>query len=223
MRKDKVKAYELRRKNKSYSEISRLLSIPKSTLNSWFKREEWSQVIRDQLGRETSFAFPKRLASIRKANRNRWLTIHESYRQAGEQEFESLKSDPLFLASLMLYWGGGDKNLEGPNGPRVKIANNDPRLIQVFYYFLTNVLAVPDHKISLWLLLYPDLSEEMQKKFWSKATGIPLIRFKKSQYIKGRHPKKRLSYGVCNLLVNSRELKEKIMVWLELSQRMLLA
>jgi hypothetical protein len=223
MRKDKIKAYELRRQEKSYSEISRSLNIPKSTLAVWFKSQDWSQDIRRRLGQEQSFSNPKRTAAIRKANKERWSKIHQSYRDTAEKEFKTYKDHPLFLAALMLYWGEGDKHTIGPNSGQVKLANTDPAMLRIFYLFLKNVLNISMEKISVWLLLYPDLADEMQKNFWSKATGIPLGRFKNSIYIKGKHPTKRLSYGVCNIYVHSRELKEKLMVWLELSQRMLLS
>lgn len=218
MRKDKVKAYELRRQEKSYSEISKLLGISKGTLAGWFQKEDWSRKIRDRLGSTVSLAYPKRLAAIQKANRARWAKIHQEYRDTGRQEFEQLKNDPLFIAGVMLYWGEGNKGV----GSQLKLANSDPTMIRLFYMFLKNVMSVPQDKIRVWLLLYPDLVDEMQKRFWIRATGIPRSQFSNSIYIKSRHPTKRLSYGVCNIYVSSREFKEKMMVWLELCQKMFL-
>lgn len=219
MRKDKVRAYELRRQNKSYSQISKLLGIPKSTLTDWFKDEEWSKKIRNKLGKEYSLFSPKRLEAVVKANKKRWANIHQEYRDAGEKEFETLKNNPLFLAGVMLYWGEGEKS---PKMSRLKLANTDPSMIKIFYIFLKDVIKVPKDKILIWLLLYPDLVDDMQKRFWNRATGIPLSQFKSSIYIRGRHPTKRLSYGVCNIYVCSREFKEKMMVWLDLYQKMLM-
>lgn len=219
MRKDKVKAYELRRQEKSYSEISRALNIPKGTLAGWFKKEEWSQAIRDKLGALQSLAYPKKLAAIQKANRERWANNHEAYRNSGKKEFEIFKDNPIFLAAIMLYWGEGDKS---PKYSKVKLANTEPLMIRLFYIFLKDVIKVSPNRICIWLLLYPDLKDEMQKTFWSRATGVPLSQFKNSIYIKGRHPTKRLSYGVCSIYVQSRELKEKMMTWLDLYQKILI-
>lgn len=216
MRKDKVRAFELRRKGKSYSEISKALNISKSTLGTWFGDLDWSQKIRDQLGKEQSLSFPKRLAAVVRANKQRWAKTHQSYRDAGTREFETLRNNPLFIASLMLYWGEGEKT---PKMSRVKLSNSDPIMIRVFYKFLRETLDIPSERIFVWLLLYPDLIDTAQKSFWSRATGIPLSQFKGSIYIKGRHPTRRLSYGVCNIFVQSRELKEKILVWLDLAQK----
>ncbi len=219
MRKDKVRAYNLRREGKSYKQIRKLLGIPLGTLGGWFKNEEWSKEIRDRLGKEQSSSFPKKLQAIIKANKKRWANIHQGYRDAGEREFEILKNNPLFLAGIMLYWGEGEKS---PKMSRLKLANTDPSMIRIFYKFLKDIIKVPKDKILVWLLLYPDLADDMQKRFWSRATGVPISQFKGSIYIKGRHPTKRLSYGVCNIYVSSREFKEKIMVWLDLYQKMLL-
>lgn len=218
MRKDKVRAYKLRRNGKSYKQIKKLLGIPLGTLGGWFKDEEWSQKIRDKLGAKASTAFPAKLAAIVKANKNRWAKTHQEYRDAGEKEFETLKNNPLFLAGVMLYWGEGEKATQMS---RLKLANTDPQMIRLFYVFLKDVVRVPKEKICIWLLLYPDLVDDMQKRFWSRATGVPLSQFKGSIYIKGRHPTKRLSYGVCNIYVSSREFKEKMMVWLDLYQKTL--
>lgn len=218
MRKDKEKAIELRRQNKSYKFISRELNIPLGTLAGWFKNELWSQDIRDKLGQEASLAFPDKLKLMVAANKKRWADLRKSYQEEAVKEFQKHKKDPLFLAGIMLYWGEGNKGLRGS---QVKLANTDPAMIRIFYDFLKDVIAVPLEKICIWLLLYPDLLDNVQKNFWSKATGVPLSQFKNSIYIRGKHPTKRLSYGVCNIYVSSREFKDKIMTWLDLSQKML--
>jgi len=218
MRKDKIKAYELRRKEKSYSEISRTLKIAKSTLAGWFKDEDWSRDIRNKLGALQSLSYPKKLSAIIKANKERWSKIHQNYRDVGEKEFKLLKDNPLFIAGLMLYWGEGNNSQKYSE---VKLANSDPVMIKVFYNFLKDALGLPKNRIFVWLLLYPDLADDMQKRFWSKAIGVPLLQFKNSIYIKGRHPTKRLSYGVCNIYVQSRELKEKILTWINMYKNIL--
>ena len=215
MRKDKEKAIELRHQNKSYKSISRELGIPLGTLAGWFKNEEWSQEIRDKLGTEASLAFPDKLKRIVAANKKRWADLHETYRQEAVKEFKKYKNDPLFLAGIMLYWGEGEKQQKSS---QVRLSNSEPEMLKIFYLFLTKVLKIHPDKVFSWLLLYPDLIDSVQKNFWSKAPNIPLDNFKKSIYIKGRHPTKRLSYGVCTVVVSSRALKERILKWLELYQ-----
>ncbi len=218
MRKDKEKAIELRHQNRSYKSISRELNIPIGTIAGWFKDELWSQDIRDKLGAKASMAFPTKLVAIQKANRARWAKKYKEYKLNAESQFSQFKNDPLFISGLMLFWGEGNKS---PKDSTVRLANSDPAMIRIFYNFLTNTMGVDPNKIKIHLLLYPDLVDEMQKSFWSKAIGIPLSQFIKSTYIKGRHPTRRLSYGVCMIYVCSRELKDKILVWLNLYQKIL--
>jgi len=218
MNPDKEKAFELRRSIKSYKAIHKELGIPLSTLSGWFKNEEWSTEIRDRLGKEQSLSFPKKLEAMVKANKERWGKIHQSYRDAAEKEFESLKDNPLFLAGIMLYWGEGEKKQKSS---AVRLSNSEPEMIRIFNIFLTKTLKIPQNKIWGWLLLYPDLVDSVQKNFWSKATGLSLGQFTKSTYIKGRHPSKRLSYGVCTIIVRNRALKERVLKWLELYQNYL--
>lgn len=218
MRKDKEKVFELRRLGKSYKQISRELGIPISTLAGWLKNEPWSQEIKNRLSIKVSLANSRALELMAQANRERWKLRHEEYRTAAVKEFEKLKNNSLFLAGLMLYWGEGEKQQKSS---QVRLGNSDPEMLKLFYLFLTKSLKISPDKIFAWLLLYPDLVDSTQKNFWSKATGIPLNRFKKSIYIKGRDPKKRMSYGVCTVVVSSRELKERVLKWLELYQHYL--
>ena len=215
MRKDKEKAFELRRQNKSYKSIGRELHIPLSTLAGWFRNELWSQDIRDKLGQEASLAFPDKLKRMVAANKKRWAYIYKSYRQEATAEFSKLKHDPLFLAGIMLYWGEGEKKSKSS---LVRLANSEPEMIKIFNLFLRKTLGISSEKVYAWLLLYPDLIDSVQKNFWSKSAGLSLDQFKKSIYIKGRHPTKRLSYGVCTIFVSSRALKERMLKWIELYQ-----
>lgn len=215
MRKDKEKAFELRHQNKSYKAIGRELGIPLGTLAGWFRDELWSQDIRDKLGIEASLAFPEKLRGIIVANKKRWANLRETYRREAIKEFSELKDDPLFLAGIMLYWGEGEKQQKSS---RVRLSNSEPEMIKIFNLFLTKRLKISAEKVSARLLLYPDLVDSVQKNFWGKATGLSLGQFKKSIYIKGRHPTKRLSYGVCTIYISSRALKERMLKWLELYQ-----
>lgn len=220
MRKDKEEAVKLRLSGKSYKQISRELGIPLGTLGGWFQNQAWSIEIRDRLSAETSLLNPQKLRLMAAVNKERWEAKRQEYRTAAVREFEQLKHDPLFLSGIMLYWGEGEKQ---PKSSVVRLGNSEPEMIRVFNLFLTKALGISSDKIFAWLLLYPDLVDTVQRNFWGKATGLTPVQFKKSIYIKGRHPTKRLSYGVCTITVQSRALKERILKWLELYQNFLRA
>lgn len=214
MRKDKEKAFELRRAGKSYKQIRAEVSIPIATLSDWFKNEEWSQEIKSKLVSEASLANPIKIKLMAVATREKWQKIHELWQQEAVSEFPKLKDNPLFISGIMLYWGEGDRILK--NG-KVRLANSDPEMIKLFYKFFL-IIGIPNEKIYASLILYPDLIDRVQKNLWSKLTRIPLSQFKNSVVIKGRRATRRSSYGVCQVCVNSRQLKEKIMKWIELYQ-----
>lgn len=150
------------------------------------------------------------------ANKNKWDTWHGECRQEAIDEFIGLQGNRLFLAGLMLYWGEGDKVMK--NGI-VRLANSDPEIIKIFYSFLNKILLVPREKIMIKLTLYPDLKDIIHKKLWSDILNIPLVQFRTSAIITGKHPTKRLSYGVCSIEVYSRKLKEKMFTWIKLYQK----
>ena len=219
MRKDKEKAFELRRQGQSYGLISKNLGISKSTLAGWFKHEIWSREIRNKLFLENSLLNPARVRLMVTANKKTWDKGHEECRDEAVKEFPGLQDNHLFVSGLMLYWGEGDKVLKNGN---LRFTNSEPEMIKIFCLFLTKALNIPTNKIAARLLLYPDLADAPQRKFWSKVINIPLENFRKSVYITGRHPTRRLSYGVCNVDVYSRKLKEKVLKWLELYRQYLI-
>ncbi len=210
MRNDKHLAIEMRKRGKSYGKISKELDIPKSTLSGWFSALKWSRELKEELTRKANYVSRKRLLRVNKARQEGWEKWREEFRKAARKEFPRLLKNPLFVLGLGLYWGEGDHRLE--NG-KVSLVNTDPKIIRLFGEFLRKVLGVPEEKIRAWLILYPDLSEKKCKNFWSEVSGVSLERFRKTQFIRGRHPTRRTTHGMCTIQVNSRGLKEKIFIW----------
>ncbi len=218
MRNDKHLAIQLRKKGLSYNKISKELGIPKSTMHYWFRDEVWSQKIKEELNRKNIYVAKKRLRKIIIKRQAYWEKWREEHRQEARKEFPKLKNNPLFISGIMLYWGEGDSVLKNCI---VSLANTDPEMIRIFSAFLQKICRTPKEKIRIFLNLYPDLNDDICKKFWSKISGIPTEQFTKTQFIEGRHPTKRLEYGVCHIRLSSRGLKEKIFVWLKLYQKKL--
>jgi len=216
MRKDKEKAFELRRSGKSYKQIKKELRVPMATLSYWFKHELWSSDIKRRLASEASLANPEKIKLLVRATKEKWQKIHNSWQQEATREFPKLRNNHLFTAGLMLYWGEGDKKVENS---QVRLSNSEPGMVKVFYLFLIGVMKIPSEKIKFNLLLYPDLADMPMRRLWSITTGIPLAQFRKSVYIQGRHPTRRLSYGVGNIRVGSRKHKEKILEWIKLCEK----
>lgn len=219
MRVDKAKALELRRSGKSYNEIKQELRIPPSTLSGWLAKSKWSAKIRARLSKE---AQEKHTIHIRSLNliRGAYLTkLYEEARGEAKREFQYFKLHPLFVTGITIYWGEGDKT----HGHNVRIANTDPLMIKLFVRFLAEVCGIPKERIRIWILLYPDLDEKQCINFWIKSSGLRKRNFTKSIIIQGRHKTRRVHFGVCNVGVSSKYLKQKLSVWLQLLPQYLLA
>src|SRR5258706_12782493 len=98
MRKDKEKAFELRRQGLSYKKIRTELGIPIATLSDWFRRESWSYELKNRLASEVSLANPEKLRLMVKSTREKWERIHLAWQQEAIDEFPKLKNNLLFIA-----------------------------------------------------------------------------------------------------------------------------
>ena len=213
MRNDKHLAIKLRKKGLSYAKISKELDIPKSTLSDWFCKIGWSVDIKKELIRKANYVAKHRLVLLNKKRQAMWEQWREKARQQARDEFLQFILNPLFISGIMLYWGEGDSKLENSI---VRISNTSPEMIRLFALFLQKICLIPKEKLRMSLILYPDLKEKKCKQFWSFASGVSENQFTKTQFIQGRHPTKRLTNGIGIIYVSSRELKEKIFVWIGL-------
>lgn len=212
MKNNKGLAIKLRRENKSYNEISKILKIPKSTLSDWFKNDPRSQKIKMALSQKSNPNIAKRIHLFTELNKQRWEKWREEARKEAKIEFIKLLNKPLFIAGLMLYWGEGDNKPKNP----LRLTNTNPKVISLYVKFLITILRIPKKIIKINLILYPDLNEKKCLNFWSNITDINSANFYKTQFIKGRHPTKRVNNGICMIICNSRQLKEKILTWIDL-------
>ena len=216
MRNDKDAAIALRKDGKSYREICKILKIPKSTLNGWLSGIKWSQEIKKRLSEIALENARVRMKEMARQAGNDRLKLYQQKRIIAGQKFKKFKQEKLFISGLMIYWGEGDSNLK--NGA-IRVANTDPLMLRLFHVFLKKYLSEISDKAKAYLVLYPDLNDDVCRKFWSEQIGVPLEKFIKSQYIKGRHPTKRLSYGICTIIITSRAYKEMINAWIELIKK----
>lgn len=211
MRNDKEIALGLRRGGLSYYEISKTLGVPKSTLSGWFSRIDWSVELKKKLTKQAFEKSYPAFHAMREANSLRWRKWRESARKEAEFQFFPLSNNPLFIAGVMIYWGEGDKIPKNP----IRVSNTDPQMLAIFRRFLINVCGVPSDRIKASLIIYPDLSDEICRDFWVTHTGVPSTQFYKTQTIQGKHKTKRSPYGICVIQTSTRQLKEKILVWIE--------
>ncbi|TSD03198.1 MAG: Uncharacterized protein Athens071416_259 [Parcubacteria group bacterium Athens0714_16] len=210
MKDKKDRAFELRKNGHTYAYISEILGVPKSTLSDWFAHHPWSEEIR----KKNSIVSAKR--NIQNLNEKTKNKLKEKYKKAekeAEMEFKKHKNNPLFVAGLMLYIGEGDKNIVDG---MIRISNFDPNVLKIFMLFLDKFFFVKKEKVKFWILLYPDLNEKTCKVWWKNKLQIGDRDFYKNQIIKGKHKKKRLQYGVGNIILSNKFLKKKLLRWIDL-------
>lgn len=218
MRSDKNLAIALRRQGKSYGEIRKKLGVPKSTLATWFRHDHLSARVKNILTEQARENSRQRIKKLVAFNKIRWEQWREEARIEARKKFSLLAKNPLFAAGLTLYWAEGDSRAENP----FRLTNTDPRMIALYTKFLTEAIDVPKENLRPTIILYPDLSEKECLTFWSKIIGVPKTQFYKTQFIKGHHPTKRLSRGICMIMCGNRQLKEKILVWIDLLSKKLI-
>ena len=212
MRTDKFEATQLRRRGKSYSQISELLHIPKSTLSEWLGDKPWSQAIRRDLELKEKKRSSLRLKRLNAVKKRYYGDLYHTARTEARNSFPELLHHPSFLLGMGIYWGEGNKLSHGS----IRVSNVDPSLLNAFIRFLVEIGKFDHSRIRAWILLYPDLQEPVCKNYWSHQLQLDRSQFTKSIVIDGRHKTRRLHQGVCTVGLTNRYFKEQMLEWLRL-------
>lgn len=208
-------AVALRRRGFTYSEIAKLIEVSKSTVHNWFLGESWSQDIteknRTQIARDNS----KRISLLNKARGNQSRKLAEEAERAAAVEFKHYKTNPLFIAGVMLYVSQGDLKNRGT----IRLSHTQMHIHRTFIRFAEEYLGVSREKVRFWLLLYPEHKEIECTRLWSRNINIHKDQFHKTQYMHVTHKGKTLHSGVGNTIIGGTVLKRKLMKWVELASK----
>ena len=205
----------MRKQGKTYNEINRLLGIPKSTLSGWFEGLEISARIKRRLWTRNQRKWAE---SITNYNKKRALDVfnrNNETQQRISKEIGRLTKRELMLIGTALYWAEGDKKQRW----RCKFCNSDPKMIKTIMEFFRDVCKVPGNKFRAYVQIYPNISEQKAKIFWSKISGIPLKQFGKTQTAISKSSKfKRssdtLPYGTFSVKICDVNLTNRIKGWI---------
>lgn len=212
----KNKALELRKNGYSYNYISEITHISNATLSLWFSNSNWSKDVLIKNKIKNINESKQRILSMNTARRTNLSNKYKNAQDEAELDFKKHKKDPLFIGSLMLYLGEGDKStLTG----LVRMGNIDSSVLKIFIKFLLTYCDVPIKKIKFWLLSYPDLDSKKCLEHWLKELNLNIDNVYKTQIIQGKHKTKRLLYGVGNIILSNKVLKIKILKWIDLASK----
>lgn len=212
--KDRQEAIELRKKGKTYSEIREELNISKSTLSEWLSKlpltSEQIKNLEKSKKNNRVLGIEKIRLTKQKKREARIKAIYENQKVY----WGKLSKRELEIAGIFLYWGEGNKRLNGS----VSLNNTDPKVMKFTLFWLKNSLLVPQEKIKVDLHLYSDMETEEEISFWSKELNLPLSQFRKPYIKKSKRidiDQKGFGHGTCALVVNDVRLKEKVMMSIE--------
>ena len=128
-----------------------------------------------------------------------------------KQRLLTLTDKELRIAGLFLYWGEGNKRLNGP----VSLNNTDPQVMQFTLCWMTKSLGIPREKIKVYLHLYKDMNAKQEIMYWKNMLKLSLSQFAKP-YIKESKRKnivhKGFGHGTCGLVISDIRLKERVMM-----------
>lgn len=91
----------------------------------------------------------------------------------------------------------------------IEFTNSDPKIIFTFGRFLREIICADWSRVKGQVFLYPDLKESELIPFWSKVSGIPVLRFQKSILLKGTKNKKS-QYGTFKIRYSNKDDFEKL-------------
>lgn len=210
----KIKATQLRKEGKSYSEIKKILGVSKSTLSNWLKDIELTKEQKSRLNklRATAYLGAKKRQSTS-------LEHHHRIKEESKKEVVRLVKNPFFVAGLMLYWAEGSKN-----SGSVQFSNSDPAMIKIMMRWFREFCDIPENKFRVGLFMHSLHIRKDCQGFWQKVTSIPLTQFHKP-YIKPTifsNRKNKLYEGTCKIVIHSRNLLSRIIGWKDGAEKILL-
>ena len=169
------RARGLRAQAWTLGEIAEELGVSKSSVSLWVRDVRFDEAAADERSRTRHEAGATR-ARQRGPNvlqRRKQAEIDEGHRD-GLARVGRLSDRDLLIAGTMLYAGEGAKT-DGD----VKLANTDPRMIELFCKWLRHFFDVDEARLRVRLYLHQGLDLEEASCFWSDLTGIPRTQFGK--------------------------------------------
>lgn len=208
---ERRRVIKLRKLGATYSDIRAELNISKSTLSDWLRSypltKKQIDLLEKRKTRNKKLAIERYISTMQMKREKRFSILFKE----GKKRWKSLNERELELAGIFLYWGEGNKRMNGP----IAINNTDPNVLKFTLYWLKIALKIPINKIKVHLHLYSDMNKESERKYWNRELNIPLSQFSKP-YIKSSKrsdiDQKGYGHGTCGIAVSNVRLKERIMM-----------
>jgi len=209
------KALEQRKKGLSYSEISRQLHVPKSTLSGWLKDLPLSKIAKNKNIEKSKLVSARNIIALNKKRATAYRAkVKASLSQYAKSTPVAKKSE-LFWLGLALFLAEGGKREKWS----VRFVNSDPLLIKIMMRFFRQICSVSDNSFRFRIHLHKNTNPDESLKFWSKIASIsenqfyrPYLAIPKSS--RGKRPKNRLPFGTLHVMISDVELVRKLKGWI---------
>lgn len=181
----KEEATRLRKNGLSYKEILQKIPVCKSTISLWVRDVVLTKEQHERLWKKRD----NQLRGLHTIHKNFWTKRCNAFNE-GLLVLKKYKSDPDFIAGLMLYWAEGTKK------KHAIITNSDKNMIKFMVKWFNKYYNIPASSLTASLHLHSGQNEEKVIEYWSKITVIPKSNFQKS-FIKpeGSDYKKNILYN----------------------------
>lgn len=206
-------ALRLRERGFTLQEIAKVCAVSKSTVSKWLQGNTVSADVTTQNKRRAGIENAKRLRLVNKARSTQRDAHYLDLERSAVTEFKHYKTDPLFVAGLMLYVGHGDMTDTGP----IRLSVTNIAIHAIFVRFIREYLGVELAKLRVQLVLYPTHTESVCMQKWSKALKLPYTQFHRTQIIPNQQANP-LHFGVGNTIIGDTGLKRKLVTWINLMQ-----
>lgn len=185
----KQSARELRSRGMSYSEIQKVLPVPRSTLSLWLREIEFSELQKFRLKKKRLQAG---LAAVEKRKKERRQEIFEIRRLAA-QDITQITKHELWLSGLLLYWSCSPMRNINEYREGVRFSNSNPDLVKFFLKWLIDIGGIEREDIVFDLFVSE--TDRRRENFiissWVRITDFPMKFFSHVYYLKSKSGIKR--------------------------------
>lgn len=209
----KLQAQRLRKKGLSYSEIQKIVTIPKSTLSGWCRdialtEEQALRLFKNKLKGSAR----GRIIGAKRVQAKRLKQIADMLVE-GKNEVGELSRRDRFLAGVAFYAAEGGKTRS------VQFANSDPLMIEFMMRWYREFCRVPESKFRGAIWIHENLDPDKAKTYWSRLTKIPEKQFHKTYIATDKVNSRKIrknkhEFGVFSIRFSNTKIHRKIMGWI---------
>ena len=206
---ERQKVIGLRKKGYSYKEIMKKVPVSKSSISLWLKDSPLTKREKRYLKTRIDSKISRgriKAASVLRDNR---LKREKLYLNEAQKEFTHLKSTPLFLIGVALYWAEGNKRNDS-----CAFMNSDLEMTRLFIKWL-KLFGFRKSDLDYRLYIHKHYANESCESYWARRLGISTREVRVSYKLDNKQIKKRPDYKGCMRVrvKKSHKLLFKVKVW----------